>query len=121
VIPHAHPPQPEAGAGGCRDRLLEGPLDDRARPGGGRTYAIDPHSGTYPLDAAAFDGNRVVPDLIKIDVDSAELEALTGARRILERRHPHLIVQTHGPGLEAGCAELLVAAGAEGVPPLRSA
>jgi hypothetical protein len=34
-------------------------------------------------------------DVVKIDVDGAELEVLRGAQRTLERFHPHLFVEVH--------------------------
>ncbi len=39
--------------------------------------------------------SRVIPDLIKIDVEGAELLVLRGAERLLEEFHPALIVGVH--------------------------
>ncbi len=63
------------------------------------------------LDEAAYGPNGFVPDLVKIDVDGAELQALLGATRLLHERHPHLIVETHSLELEIGCIEVLRSAG----------
>jgi FkbM family methyltransferase len=47
---------------------------------------------------------RPLPDLIKIDVEGAELEVLTGARYILEVKHPVIVCEvssTNSPGVTA--------------------
>jgi hypothetical protein len=49
--------------------------------------------------------------LLKIDVDGPEVTVLTGARRLLVERHPHVIVETHSAELEDVCARLLIEAG----------
>ena len=46
--------------------------------------------------------------LLKIDVEGAEVWVLTGARRLLAERRPHVIVETHAPQLERECGEILV-------------
>jgi FkbM family methyltransferase len=51
------------------------------------------------LDDFVYRDGHPVPDLIKIDVEGAETEALLGARRILEERRPTLLLEIHGhPG-----------------------
>jgi FkbM family methyltransferase len=42
-----------------------------------------------------FLGKDVVPDVIKIDVQGAELEALRGAERLLRDHHPVLFLEIH--------------------------
>ena len=42
-----------------------------------------------------FLGREVVPDVIKIDVQGAELEALKGAERLLREHHPVLFLEIH--------------------------
>jgi methyltransferase FkbM-like protein len=59
--------------------------------------------GQIALDDVAFDGEGFVPDFIKMDIEGAELDALRGARRILEERHPNLLVETHSRQLEIDC------------------
>jgi hypothetical protein len=56
----------------------------------------------------ALDDEIAEADLIKIDVEGAEFDVLNGARRLLARSRPHLIVETHAPGLEHACAALLI-------------
>jgi hypothetical protein len=63
----------------------------------------------------AFIGRDVTLDdevstagLLKIDVEGAEFDVLSGARGLLARQRPHLIVETHAPGLEDACAALLI-------------
>jgi FkbM family methyltransferase len=45
-----------------------------------------------------FDGSMRLPSLIKIDVEGAELMALKGAREIIARANPVLIIEIHGWG-----------------------
>jgi len=47
------------------------------------------------------------PDYIKIDVEGAELSVLSGARRLVERKHPVLFVSTHGQNEYEGVVKLL--------------
>jgi Methyltransferase FkbM domain len=49
--------------------------------------------------------------IVKIDVDGAEADVLTGAERFLVSQHPNVIVETHAPWLEIACGEALVRAG----------
>jgi methyltransferase FkbM-like protein len=63
------------------------------------------------LDDLLAAGGVFVPDLIKIDVDRAELSVLSGARGLLTERRPHLIVETHSAELERDCAELMIECG----------
>jgi len=70
------------------------------------TSTVDPAQGTDTLDRLAFE-ELWVPDLLKIDVEGAELGVLDGARRILAERRPHLVVETHGRSVERACVDLL--------------
>src|SRR5690348_6876386 len=51
------------------------------------------------------------PDFIKVDVDGAELDVLTGGDRTLSETRPHLVVETHSRELEEKYGALLVAHG----------
>jgi hypothetical protein len=57
------------------------------------------------LDGDLADWERV--DLLKIDVEGAELDVLRGAARLLADSRPRVIVETHSAELERGCADLL--------------
>jgi FkbM family methyltransferase len=48
-----------------------------------------------------------VPDVIKIDVEGAELDVLSGARSVLRSAHPRLFIETHSFELARSCNELL--------------
>jgi FkbM family methyltransferase len=47
------------------------------------------------------------PDLIKMDIEGGELEALRGASKLLREDRPVLYVATHSPQLERECREIL--------------
>lgn len=49
----------------------------------------------------------VAPDVMKIDVEGAEVEVLRGADRVLTEARPAIFLSTHSPELRAQCTELL--------------
>ncbi len=75
----------------------------------------DSSRGHSTLDDAAFSSEGFVPDFLKIDIEGCEYDALKGARRILERRRPSLIVETHSRRLEEECEAYLRGFGYEPV------
>ncbi len=73
-----------------------------------------PGPGVVTLDAELLPRIaqvRSAPWMVKIDVEGAELDVLTGAAGIFELIHPHVIVETHSAGLEDACGEALLEAG----------
>ncbi len=51
---------------------------------------------TLPLDIAITKLNiKIGPDIIKIDVEGAESLVLEGSRKIIEKYHPLILVETH--------------------------
>jgi precorrin-6B methylase 2 len=70
------------------------------------TNVVDAAQRASTLDRISADlGAR--PDLLKIDVEGAELTVLQGASDLLRQRRPHVVVETHGRDVEAACAQLL--------------
>jgi Methyltransferase FkbM domain len=63
------------------------------------------------LDDKLAAGELPLPDFIKMDIDRAELSALTGMKELLRSRRPHLIVEVHSAELERQCADLLLELG----------
>jgi len=72
------------------------------------TYSVMAHlsdtasSGTVTVRTSTLDEvvkGRQAPDLIKIDIEGAELLALAGARRLLATKRPALIVELHSEQL----------------------
>ena len=77
---------------------------DRAMAGGGtlNTGATGPLSQQVEVTTLDRDIARFAlpaPDLIKIDIEGWELEALKGARETLAARHPALFLEMHGDTL----------------------
>ena len=68
----------------------------------------DPAANVIALDDVDFDEP---PSLLKIDVEGAEADVLRGARELVARHRPHLLVETHGLAKERACGELLLSHG----------
>lgn len=75
------------------------------------TEVVDPAQGATTLDALLAEGALDEPGLLKVDVEGAEVRVLTGALELLERRRPHVLLETHSAGLERACGELLAGLG----------
>lgn len=80
--------------------LVEAEVADRHDADAG-TVTLDAHSGKTGWD----------PDIVKLDVEGAELKVLIGAAQMVQRRHPHLIVEVHSAELERECGTWLVERG----------
>jgi len=89
-----------------RDNIALNPFDIRvvARPVGAAT---DDSATTIDRAAKEF----FIPDVIKIDIEGGEADALAGAAALLRDRKPHFIIETHGHELEKDCAAVLRATG----------
>jgi hypothetical protein len=59
------------------------------------------------LDLLHTTGKIRPPDVIKMDIEGAEYEALKGARNILMDYHPIIFLATHEAGIHSRCIELL--------------
>lgn len=71
-----------------------------------QTYVgLDGRDGQISLDRLAQ--KAFTPDLVKIDIEGAEVDALVGASDILERRRPGLLIEVHGSDIERECLKIL--------------
>ena len=61
---------------------------------------------TISLDEFIKQGNPL-PDLIKMDIEGAEFDALNGAEEILKTKKPIIFLATHSDGVKKNCLELL--------------
>ena len=59
----------------------------------------------------AFIERAPAPDVMKIDVEGAELGALRGAKRLLTEHHPVVFLATHSNELDRQCREFLLQCG----------
>ena len=79
-------------------------------------------AGEQPVFCTSLDAYveqyGIEPDLLKIDVEGAELEVLQGARRLLEERMPRILLSIHGEDLRRDCLRLLREIGYTLVEPL---
>lgn len=53
----------------------------------------------------------LIPDVIKIDVEGAELNVLEGGKGVLSRAKPTIFLSTHSTGLREACLKLLAEIG----------
>ena len=60
----------------------------------------------------------LVPDLIKIDVEGAEELVLRGARELLSRRRPAILLSFHSDDIKASCTQYLRQLGYDNVAPI---
>ncbi len=65
---------------------------------------------TTSLDEFIKAGNPF-PDLIKMDIEGAEYEALIGAKELFKRKKPVIFLATHSSELRAKCLNLLTVHG----------
>ena len=74
------------------------------------TLRISP-DGAVEVDIICLDdfvaAKRLQPDLVKIDVEGAEVDVLKGATTTLDEVSPILLIATHSPALKAKCTEIL--------------
>lgn len=54
-----------------------------------------------------FTRSNPAPDVLKMDVEGAEVDVLEGAERLLAERHPDWLIELHGEDLGARCVEIL--------------
>ena len=59
------------------------------------------------LDELAETGAILPPDLVKMDIDGAEYEALLGMSAVISKRHPAFVIEVHTRELEDLCATFL--------------
>lgn len=65
--------------------------------------------GCVTIDALAR--RYFTPDLLKLDIEGGEVDALRGASRVLRDRKPAILLEVHGEEQEWECLVLLRAAG----------
>ncbi len=59
------------------------------------------------LDGMVAEGKIPVPDMLKIDVEGAEILVLNGARETISSRKPKMVLAVHSDELERECREIL--------------
>jgi len=90
------------------DRPTQGKLQDVET-----TYA-NPDARTLRVAATTLDAvalEEPAPDVIKIDVEGAAASVLRGARELLDRAHPRIYLELHGPEEQAGVRDELLSRG----------
>ena len=60
------------------------------------------------LDELYIQGKIRLPDFLKIDVEGAEYQVITGAIKILKKSHPIIFLATHGKKEHQDCCRLLL-------------
>jgi uncharacterized protein (UPF0276 family) len=86
-----------------------GRLEAGGADGSGFESAIDVE--VVSLDDLIHGQGYPRPDVVKIDLEGGEVEALRGMKRILTEVRPVLLIETHGPSEARAVWDLLTAAG----------
>jgi precorrin-6B methylase 2 len=73
--------------------------------------AVDTSRPATTLDSLVFDEGYKAPNVLKIDVEGAELEVLCGARWMLTEAKPKILLEVHSIDLERDCHRLIEEAG----------
>ncbi len=107
-------------------RIIEAAVGDRRSPGrfrqGDDTFTgciTDNGDLSVPLvvlDDLVSSGAVQPPQIIKMDIEGGEYDALSGAKKILARWRPQIFLSTHGPDIHRKCLELLQDIGYDVVP-----
>ena len=78
--------------------------------------------GEVPVMAISCDdfvrAYHVVPSLIKIDVEGAELEVLMGAKKLLLNHKPSILLSVHSDSLREKCLDYLAELGYDSIKPI---
>ncbi|MFQ5547405.1 MAG: FkbM family methyltransferase [Woeseia sp.] len=59
------------------------------------------------IDELVASGTLPPPTFLKIDVEGGEMAVLRGARKVIEKHRPRMILATHGDEIDAECRALL--------------
>jgi len=87
-------------------------FDDSGGPSEGRLAAEGSKTvECATLDALAAEGEIPPPDVIKMDVEGAELLVLRGGEATIRTHRPTLFIATHGADVHAACVAWLEEAG----------
>ena len=68
------------------------------------------------LDELVLNAKIPAPDVIKMDVEGAELLALEGAAGVMRAFHPVVILSTHGSDIHRRCCDVLESHGYDLMP-----
>jgi len=110
------------GMNGCRNVLvLDLAVSDHDgaslfKRGGSSSSGGIAEGGDVPVTVAALDhlwesGQIGSPDMIKMDIEGAEYQALQGATKVLASCAPVIFLATHGARVHKDCCDLLLRAG----------
>jgi len=86
-----------------------GRVTQAQRGANGNTPPGDATVNALTLDD--FVQDHAQPDMLKIDVEGAEVEALRGARQLLHQRHPLILCELHSAECDAGVRAILAQVG----------
>ncbi len=97
---------------GVSDHTGTGKFDRNHGTGTGRIS----DEGDLSIDLVVLDqllksGRIPPPNLIKMDIEGGEVQALPGARELLSSRRPSIVLSTHGEDVHQFCVEYLESLG----------
>jgi hypothetical protein len=72
---------------------------------------VGDHDGDGMVTIDTLAARYFTPDLLKVDIEGAEADALRGARSVLRTRRPAILLEVHAKDVEWECLEILRDAG----------
>ncbi len=97
----------DAAVGGAGGRALFKQGQDSSRSTGYVCAHGDLHVQVVALDEMFMQGQLPAPNVIKMDIEGGEVEALEGAKQILRSARPVIFLATHGAEIKQKCCEIL--------------
>jgi hypothetical protein len=72
-----------------------------------RFVSSTPSGAAVSIDSYAAQPGTTPPDILKIDVEGAEMDVLLGGLSTIASHHPSIILEVHSVALEAECLGFL--------------
>ena len=72
-----------------------------------RFVSSTPSDSAVSIDSYASQPGTTPPDVLKIDVEGAEMDVLRGGQSTIESHHPSIILEVHSLALEEECQRFL--------------
>jgi precorrin-6B methylase 2 len=69
--------------------------------------SFDASKNTTTIDHLVYEEHYPLPQLLKIDIEGGEFEALKGATQVIRHGKPKMVIEVHSEELESQCCDFL--------------